>query len=708
MVAETLARTITRLVGKAEEYASDADLVRRFATTRDDTAFAILVRRHGPMVFGVCRRTLGHVHDAEDAFQATFLVLARRAHAVRANEVSRFLYGVAVRVALKARTRRMRHADRQQSLLVEPLAPASPEPVDWLPLLDAALSQMPERDRWPIVLCDLQGCSRSEAAAELDIAEGTLSSRLARSRAKLRARLMRLGVAPSLAAISVAVAPQPVPAGIVESTLAAQAPSAAIRQLAEGVMRAMFLTKAIKFSAFTVCAACLMSVGAMQMSGSGADPTPATKDVAKDPAPKDTLRAPAKSDSERFRGTWVVESSRVDGKPDDRRWVGEEMTFDGEKVKFSRFPGRQKFYKLDPGWDEKHIDFEFRDVPDGTETTTVVVPSIYRFENDKLHIVFGVLKLAERPESFTWSDSGSWTPFTHIILRRAPAKDRKEPTPEGQKALEGTWVMTAAEAHGERKTVAGSRLIFKENRFTLLPINGDLPAQGDYTVDTSTSPQHIDLQITAGNNTSVKGQLIRGIYSLDRGVLMLCLDETGKGRPTSFKDTDRVPVMYFIREGSETPLPPTVPSPRLRGLQKDYVKSLDRIVHLTETGLEKGIVSPLDAVGAASELASAQLELAESADQKQKVLEELTKRLKRYEAVVQAPGRRWKPLDVRRRTRGSRPAQSRDRAGEMEAGEVTLTPKPAWRSAPPAPASLRTALAAKEAKPQSPGSSRPR
>jgi outer membrane protein TolC len=94
--------------------------------------------------------------------------------------------------------------------------------------------------------------------------------------------------------------------------------------------------------------------------------------------------------------------------------------------------------------------------------------------------------------------------------------------------------------------------------------------------------------------------------------------------------------MYFIREGSETPLPPTDPLPRLRGLQKDYVKSLDRIVHLTETGLEKGIVSPLDAVGAASELASAQLELAESADQKQKVLEELTKRLKRYEALVQA------------------------------------------------------------------------
>src|SRR5205085_5187665 len=127
-------------------------------------------------------------------------------------------------------------------------------------------------------------------------------------------------------------------------------------------------------------------------------------------APKDTARAPAKSDAERFRGTWVVQSARRDGYPDDGRWVGEEMTFDDKNVKFSRFPGRQKFYKIDPGWDQKRIDFEFRDVPDGTQTTTVVVPSIYRFENDKLHIVFGIVNLAERPESFTWSATGPWPP----------------------------------------------------------------------------------------------------------------------------------------------------------------------------------------------------------------------------------------------------------------------------------------------------------
>jgi RNA polymerase sigma factor (sigma-70 family) len=634
MVSEILARTINRIVGEAEEFASDADLVRRYAASGDHGAFAILVRRHGPMVFGVCRRTLGHVQDAEDAFQATFLVLARRAHAVRSGEVSRFLYGVAVRVAAKARTRRMRHEARQHILVNEPLAPDGPDPVDWLPLLDSALSQLPERDRWPIVLCDLQGRSRSEAAAELDIAEGTLSSRLARSRAKLRARLMRLGIAPSLAAISAAVAPQPVPAGIIESTLKAGSPAA--RQLAEGVLRSMFLLKTVKLVAIGLCAGAL-TVGAVQTTGSRADSTPAAKDAPKDSPPKDTVRAPVKSDAERFRGTWVIESARRDGNPDDKgdfRWVGENISFDGDKVKFMRFPGRLKLYKLDPGWDQKRIDFEFQDVQSGTGRITQHAPGIYRFEGDKLHIVFGVVNLEDRPESFEHQAKG--LPFTHIVLSRPAIDDKKEIIPEEQKALEGAWVMTAAEAHGERKTVSGSKLTFKGNRFTLHQVNGDTPTEGDYTIDFSTSPRQIDLKFTSAMRPEIKGQLLRGIYSLDRGVLILCLDETGKGRPTSFKDTDRVPVMYFIREGSETPLPPMGVSPRLRGLQNEYVKSLDRIVHLTDTGLEKGIIPVMEAVATANELAAAQLEVAESAEDKKQALESLSKRLKRYEIFAQS------------------------------------------------------------------------
>src|SRR2546423_15327716 len=105
MVVDPYARTVTRLgqlVGDGTESLPDADLLRRYVAARDEAAFAALVRRHGPMVFGVCRRSLGQVQDAEDAFQATFLVLARKAHTVRSDGVGRWLYGVAVRVANKA------------------------------------------------------------------------------------------------------------------------------------------------------------------------------------------------------------------------------------------------------------------------------------------------------------------------------------------------------------------------------------------------------------------------------------------------------------------------------------------------------------------------------------------------------------------------------------------------------------------------------
>src|SRR3954452_20356811 len=219
MGADTLARTVTRLVADG---AADADLLRRYVADRDEAAFALLVRRHGPMVFGVCRRTLGHTHDAEDAFQAVFLVLARKAHTIRPDGVGRWLYGVAVRVANKARVRRARRIGTPGELPDVP-APPAPPPADWLPLLDAALARLRDRARRPILLCALLGRSRAEAAAELGIAEGTLSSRLARARDRLRGRLARLGAALSILTLAAGLADQAggtVPPSVLESTIA--------------------------------------------------------------------------------------------------------------------------------------------------------------------------------------------------------------------------------------------------------------------------------------------------------------------------------------------------------------------------------------------------------------------------------------------------------------------------------------------------------
>jgi len=279
-VADPLSRTVNRLGrlagGEGIESIPDHDLLRRYVADCDGAAFAAMVRRHGPMVFGVCRRMLGQVQDAEDAFQATFLVLARKAASVRPAGLSRWLYGVAVRVANKARVRRARRlaCEAECVRIAEPAA-TFPDPADWLPLLDGALLRLSDRDRRPILLCDLQGRSRTEAAAELGIAEGTLSSRLARAREKLRTKLARYGVAPTLAALTTGLvdrATATVPAPLIETTLAAAVPAA--RELAEGVMRNMFLVKLMKLTAVGACAAGIVGLGVVWLPTSVEEPPP--------------------------------------------------------------------------------------------------------------------------------------------------------------------------------------------------------------------------------------------------------------------------------------------------------------------------------------------------------------------------------------------------------------------------------------------------
>src|SRR5262249_4084004 len=157
-------------------------------------AFAALVRRHGPMVLGVCRRVLHNPHDADDAFQATFLVLVKKASAVVPRElVGHWLYGVAYRTALKAKTLAARRRRPERQVREMSRQPAREEEVwnDLRPLLDRELDRLPEKLRALVVLCELEGKSRKEAARQLGLAEGTVSSRLARARVLLAKRLAR-------------------------------------------------------------------------------------------------------------------------------------------------------------------------------------------------------------------------------------------------------------------------------------------------------------------------------------------------------------------------------------------------------------------------------------------------------------------------------------------------------------------------------------
>jgi RNA polymerase sigma factor (sigma-70 family) len=174
----------------------DADLLRRFAADRCPHAFAALVRRHGPMVLGVCRRVVPDAHLADDAFQAAFVVLARRAAGLDASRpLGPWLYGVAHRVALRARTMLGRRRKRETLTAKVPDTLHTPAgEFDTPAILDDEIGKLSAALRDAVILCELQGLSRREAAAKLGIAEGTLSSRLAAARKALAAALRARGV----------------------------------------------------------------------------------------------------------------------------------------------------------------------------------------------------------------------------------------------------------------------------------------------------------------------------------------------------------------------------------------------------------------------------------------------------------------------------------------------------------------------------------
>src|SRR5262245_24028447 len=205
---------------------TDAQLLERFAAQREDAAFTALVRRHGPMVLAVCRRVLGNHADAEDAFQATFLVLVRRAGSIRRREVlSGWLHAVALRVAMRARSRtytRRRHERRVPDMPRKDFLAA----VAWRdlqPVLDEEVQGLPETCRDAFVLCYLEGKTYEETARQLGCRPGAISRRLARARELLRVRLTRRGLAlPAgvlTAALSQQTAPAAVPAALLISTV---------------------------------------------------------------------------------------------------------------------------------------------------------------------------------------------------------------------------------------------------------------------------------------------------------------------------------------------------------------------------------------------------------------------------------------------------------------------------------------------------------
>jgi polysaccharide export outer membrane protein len=293
---------------------TDGQLLECYVARREEAAFAALVKRHGPMVLGVCRRVLNNFHDAEDAFQATFLVLVRKAASIKPRgQVGNWLYGVARRTALKARgtAARRRSKERQAWGAFRWQTAATEVQEDRFPVLDQEMDWLPEKYRAPLVLCALEGLSRKEAARQLGWSEGTLSGRLARAKDLLATRLARRGLAVSAGMLALGLscdaASAGVPGGLMEATIRAAMQiavgptatagviSAKVAALTEGVIRAMFLTKVkVAMAALVVVAG--IGIGAGQI----AYPT-----LAGEPRPS----APARGEQAKEKGlpSYVIE-----------------------------------------------------------------------------------------------------------------------------------------------------------------------------------------------------------------------------------------------------------------------------------------------------------------------------------------------------------------------------------------------------------------
>jgi RNA polymerase sigma factor (sigma-70 family) len=279
-------RLLLRLLASApaaSDHVPDAELLRRFVTSNDSAALELVVRRHADGVWTTCRQMLKCDADAEDAFQATFLALIRKAKSIRTPCAGGWLHRVAVNSALKLRERAARTSATDPQHLDAIPTPAAAQPdLEHTAIVHEELARLSERERLPLLLCDLEGLSHADAAKALGWPVGTLSGRLSRARAKLRERLARRGVTPAPALLpALAIPPHLIPNAL---SLIATAPPA-VALLTEGVLSAMRTAK-LKFAALV-----LTATGFVALAGLGTVFALAPK--AAPPAPEPARQGPA-------------------------------------------------------------------------------------------------------------------------------------------------------------------------------------------------------------------------------------------------------------------------------------------------------------------------------------------------------------------------------------------------------------------------------
>ncbi|HEV3387181.1 MAG TPA: sigma-70 family RNA polymerase sigma factor [Gemmata sp.] len=449
MTTDITRRAIRTLFKPHTDNSADSDLLTALIDNLDADAFETIVRRYGAMVFGVCQSLLGHRQDAEDAFQATFLVLARKASSIAPRSaLANWLYGVARKAALKAREINSRRQRREKPIVGLP-EPACSEPdstsVELRALLDSKLARLPAHYRSVIVLCDLQGFTRKDAARHLGCPEGSVSSRLSRARDILARRLLRRGVALSLiSAVIPAQSTLGMSEALVVSTIQAATQVATpcpgidgmgmiperVRYLTEGVIRMMTL------SFRKMLAAVCLVLGIVSVSAyglvAGTESPPVVKPIdqplsGNQAVPKANAGIPGLKD---LQGRWTLVSCREklvaigikDRKEERTEYWNQDTTRSQGKIslviKDTSFSMTQKKKQEEDKRYEGKITFPTSDLRaidllvDGT-----TLKGIYSVQGDVLVLALG----DERPTTFSTRSGLSTRVFA---LARENAEDK--------------------------------------------------------------------------------------------------------------------------------------------------------------------------------------------------------------------------------------------------------------------------------------------
>jgi RNA polymerase sigma factor (sigma-70 family) len=407
---------------------ADGELLRRFAVRREESAFVALMQRHGPMVLGVCQSILREGQDAEDAFQATFLVLVRKAGAIgKPASVASWLHGVAYRLATRVRAEAARRRARERQAV--PMSSREPqEEVVWRdlrPLLHEEVARLPARYRLPFVLCYLDGKTNEEAADLLGLPRGTVLSRLSRARERLRGRLTRRGLTLTGGVLAALLAQNTagatVPAALAENTVRAALTFAAgpgavgsvaapVAAYANGMLRAAFMAR-LRLTAVIALAIALAGAGAGRLAyqartAGGAAAGPPT------PVPWEDLRSKAQAPGRRaedrdwIQGAWRVTAAEQRGRSldvlKDRRLIFTDDRFtlsagDGEARGVIPRAALEGNFTLEPGGPGRVdlIDQGWR------------LQGIYALEGESLRLCLSEANAKWRPTDFTTNPGSS-------------------------------------------------------------------------------------------------------------------------------------------------------------------------------------------------------------------------------------------------------------------------------------------------------------